>query len=92
MIVRKFQPNPLNVFDLRTINHCPPHFFVVDFDIVCQNKKISDWIWENLTGRFYLGDHYQREKKESYMIKRAGFEIHSEASYFALILPDLNRN
>jgi hypothetical protein len=93
--VRKYQPNPLNIFGLRELEHCPPHFFPVDFDLSCNPKKISDWIWENLEGRFYFGDTYgvdqNNRSSRTFLQKRAAFEIHSEASYFAMILSDLNK-
>ena len=50
------EPNPLNVFGLRKLDHCPPHFERVVFDIKTSEKQITDWIHENLSGRFYLGD------------------------------------
>jgi hypothetical protein len=91
--VKKYQPNPLNTFDLRRLDHCPPHFFAVGFHISVTEKKLSDWIWENLSGRFYLGDTYvlSDDVKSTVLVKRAAFEIHSEGSYFAMFLPDLNK-
>ena len=90
-----YQPNPLNTFDLRRLEHCPPHFAVVDFSISCNEKKIQDWIWANLSGRFYLGDYYastnQDTKPRTVLQKRAAFEIAGEASYFALFLPEINK-
>jgi len=95
MTVKNNQPNPLNIFDLREVKQCPPHFYAVDFDLSTNEKKITDWIYENLTGRFFLGDYYGREigssRSGSFLRKRAAFEIHSEASYFAMFLPDLNK-
>lgn len=80
---------------LRQISYCPPHFYAVDFNLSAAEKRISDWIWENLNGRFFLGDTYIVSKdnkgKFSTLQKRAAFEIHSEASYFAMLLPDLNK-
>lgn len=94
MIVN-YQPNPLNTFDLRELEHCPPHFSVVDFSISCHEKKLRDWIWSNLIGRFYLGDHYVNisngNKSVTVLQKRAAFEIAGEASYFALFLPEINK-
>lgn len=83
------EPNPLNLYDLRQVPHCPPHFYVVDFDISVGTKQISDWIFLNLAGRFYLGDVYKPE--DSRIQKRAGFEIPGEGSYFALCLHDINK-
>jgi len=91
MTVRQLVINPLNLFNLRRVNHCPPHFSAVDFDISTNEKKITDWIYENLQGRFYLDDHYVGVNGFKAIKKRAGFEIHGEASYFALILQDINK-
>jgi hypothetical protein len=95
MIVQKYQPNPLNTFLLRRLEHCPPHFAVVDFSLSTNEKRLSDWIWEHLAGRFFLGDSYISQgtgtDKRSVLSKRAGFEIPGEASYFALFLPELNK-
>ena len=91
--IKNFNPNPLNVHGLRVLGHCPPHFFVVDFDLTTAPKKVSDWIYENLSGRYYFGEVVGNNTAGSglTMQKRAAFEIHSEASYFALMLPDLNK-
>ena len=95
MTKQVYQPNPLNTFNLREVEHCPPHFYAVDFNLSTNEKKLRDWIWENLQGRFFLGDTYvvidrSDDKKISTLQKRAAFEIHGEASYFAMFLPDLN--
>lgn len=83
--------NPLNVFGLRRLDHCPPHFERVAFDIKSNEKKISDWIHENLTGRFWFGDVYQDgQSDKTSMCKCAAFEERSEASYFALCLDQIN--
>jgi hypothetical protein len=82
--------NPLTVFGLRRVDHCPPHFVTVEFDKHTEDKTITDWIWENLTGRFYYGDYYYANPTGSIsMQKRVGFEIAGEASYFSLILNTL---
>jgi len=87
------EPNPLTVFGLRRIeDHCPEHFVPVDFDIKCREKTILDWVWTNLSGRFYMGDHYYRNADGAIETKkRIAFEVPGEASMFALILDQLNR-
>jgi hypothetical protein len=93
------EANPLSVFGLRRLEHCPPHFTVVDFDIKAPEKHISDWIWENLIGRFYFDNVYQTTSTELInktsdnitICKRAAFEIPAEASYFSLILDTINQ-
>ena len=88
-------PNPLAVFGLRRVDHCPPHFYPVRFDSIADTKKITDWIWENLSGRFHFDDVYGpslTSPTNTIIQKCAAFEIHSEASYFALLLVDLNKH
>lgn len=74
--------NPLNVHGLRRVStHCPPHFVRVVFTSTSTSnqKKITDWIWENLHGRFYLA-----EDQQSNTI--AAFELPDESTFFSLTL------
>ncbi len=83
--------NPLNVFGLRRLSHCPPHFECVIFDNYITEKTISDWIYENLSGRFYVG--FQDTNSHGQPFQRqmvVGFEQPAEASYFSLFLPQMN--
>lgn len=85
------QPNPLNVFGLRQLEQCPPHFTIITFNLISSPKKITDWIYENLEGRFWIGDHYFKSEQGSiHSQKSVGFELASEASYFALMLDQIN--
>ena len=85
--------NPLAVFGLRELDHCPPHFIPVDFDCKTNDKTITDWIWNNLDGRFYFGDYYYKSDEGNVnLTKRAAFESPGEASMFALILDQINRH
>ena len=85
------EANPLAVFGLRQVEHCPPHFTKVDFDLRVNEKIISDWIWTNLSGRFWFDDYYYTTEGGSVNFRKcAAFEIPSEASMFALILDQIN--
>ena len=85
------QPNPLNVFGLRRVEVRPAHFTFINFDIRVPAKKISDWIFENLEGRFYFGDEYAVSEINTVVVqKTVGFERSAEASYFAFFLNQLN--
>jgi hypothetical protein len=80
-MLRHGEANPLSVAGLRKTKTCPPHFARVELPTSYYDeglKKIFDWIYENLEGRFCYG---QTEHLTSFI----GFEIHSEASYFALM-------
>jgi hypothetical protein len=77
--------NPLAVFGLRRIEHCPPHFTIAEFSARTSEKEYLDWIYTNLEGRFFFGDRYVlKDDKTVQMIKCAAFEIPGEASYFAI--------
>lgn len=85
--------NPLAVWGLRRLEHCPPHFTSVDFDLRCDEKSVTDWIWDNLSGRFYFGDIYRENPASSGIVvcKRASFEQGAEASFFGMMLDTINK-
>jgi len=89
-VLKHGEVNPLNVFGLRKLEHCPPHFEQVTFNPYVTEKHISDWIYENLSGRFYVGhrDIYNNRSQERHCV--VAFEQASEASYFSLFLPQIN--
>jgi len=83
--------NPLNVHNLRRLDYCPPHFVKLELDYYQYNDKdLSNWIYENLVGRFYLG--YADVPVAHSMSRRhiVGFEIPSEVSYMGLSLPSIS--
>lgn len=83
--------NPLAVFGLRRLDHCPPHFERVEFDSRVSEKDLADWIYTNLQSRFFLGDWYiSKADGGAHMVKCAAFESSGEASYFALQLDQIN--
>jgi len=89
-MLRYGEVNPLAVFGLRRVNHCPPHFTSVEFDARVGEKDLSDWIYTNLEGRFFLGDRYIIVEGAVTISKCAAFENPGEASYFALQLDRVN--
>jgi len=84
--------NPLNVHGLRRLEHCAPHFEKVFFELKSWDKTILNWIYENLEGRFFLGEHHVEEDGYLFLQKCAAFERHNEASYFTLMLDTFNKN
>jgi hypothetical protein len=91
--------NPLAVWGVRRLYHCPPHFVVIKLSPNTQSKEklMSDWIWVNFTGRFYLGPGWDllSENEGSPNVTQltfAGFEIPGEAMLFSLVAPDLIKN
>lgn len=93
-MIKHNEPNLLDVFGIRKLNHCPPHFEKVVFDLRTDIKGITDWIYENLSGRFYIGDAYipnPDDVKQMSIQKVVAFELHEEASFFGLFLPNINQ-
>jgi len=89
------EANPLNIFSLRQLTHCPPHFEQVQFDLYTGSKDITDWIYENLEGRFYIGQinvTRSDSSKPTFIKTVVGFEHSSEATYFSMFLPQINAN
>jgi hypothetical protein len=85
------EANPLAVFGLRQLDHCPPHFTRVVFDLKSPEKAITDWVWTNLTGRFWYGDWYHKDDQGNVNFQKCvAFEIPGEASMFALLLSEIN--
>ena len=91
-MIKYGEVNPLNVHGLRRLEHCPPHFTKVEFSIRTSEKDITDWIFENLEGRFWFGEQYFRTDGGSISYNKcAAFEEPAEASYFLLMLDTINK-
>ena len=87
------QPNPLNIHGLRELTWCPLHFTRVQFEPYITKKQVTDWLYENLEGRFYVGDIDVPRTPGGKPIDRnllVAFELPGEASYFSLILANIN--
>jgi hypothetical protein len=87
-------PNPLSVFGLRRVDHCPPHFTKILFDTYAQEKAFTDWIYSHLSGRFFYGDWFVESATpggKSAMTRCVAFEEPGEASMFSLIMDTINK-
>jgi hypothetical protein len=82
--------NPLNVLGLRRLEHCPPHFKKVVISLRVEEKRITDWVYENLSGRFWSGDVAQEVDGRTHKFFCLAFEKPSESSFFALHLDKIN--
>ena len=85
--------NLLNVHGLRKLAHCPPNFEQVTFEPYITEKQVTDWLYENLEGRFYVGNIDVARTPGGKPMDRnllVAFELPAEASYFSLVLPTLN--
>jgi hypothetical protein len=66
---------------LRQLDFWSAHLTVVDVSSIRNyEKRISDWIWKNTKGRFWIGDRYD-DRTWKFLV---GFEIPYEATYFNL--------
>lgn len=87
------EANPLNVFGLRELDFCPPHFQRVEFDQRTSDVVIKNWIYENLSGRFFHGQWVNQDADvvpTKTLSKCVAFEEHHEASYFLMNLETFN--
>jgi len=92
-MLRNGEANPLTVNGLREMGHCPPHFVQVKFDLRSSQKTISDWVWENFEGRFWLGDWFDiNDSGQCIMTSCVAFEIPGEASMFSLMLDQIQQS
>lgn len=92
-MIKYGEPNPLNIFNLRRLNYCSPHLEKVHFDSKVHDRVFVDWIYENLEGRFYLGDDIVEQSDGNIVVQKVvAFEIHSESTFFCFMLDKLNKS
>lgn len=82
--------NPLNLLEVREVLDPPPHFEYIytslrHYDI----DKIKHWIYQNLSGRFYIGESLELDDNQLTIKTKIGFEEPKEASFFLLACSDL---
>lgn len=66
---------------LRQLDFFSPHLTVVDISSQKRNeKRITDWLWSNTNGRFWIGSQ-EIDKELKFIV---GFEIPYEATFFSL--------
>jgi hypothetical protein len=89
--VKLKDPNPLDVLSKRRVAYCPPHFETTNVNKSYNlENAISEWIIENLKGRFYIGNNVDLDKSNNVKsVYTIGFENASEMSYFMLACPHL---
>ena len=72
--------NPLAVFGLQRVTHILPHFTKCVFQLSYSEKRISDWLYENVEGRFFAG-YIVISNERQYCV---AFEEPIEATMFAM--------
>jgi hypothetical protein len=90
MAIKHGKPNPLNFFDLRRVNFLSPHFRVSTIDKYNPNliKNFDNWIKNNLTGRYYIGQGIDLDTGNNIVYTtEIGFETEKELSFFTIACP-----
>lgn len=87
-------PNPLDVFEMRRVKFCPPHFTTTNikkrYNI---ETAIAEWIDSNLSGRYYIGQNIELDADNNLsQVYTLGFESPKECSFFMLACPFLKYN
>jgi len=87
--MNKLKVNPLNIFDIRRVQFPAHHFFYTDEVSTTNLKKIDDWIYRHLKGRYFTGDGIVLHNNTIEYIHKIGFEVEKELSFFKLACPHL---
>lgn len=90
-MIKEFEPNPLNVFGIRRVDHCPPYFESMNVPLQYNlQDSIIKWIETNLKGRYYVGKTVDLvDNKIQSNLFKISFEDEKEMSYFILACPHL---
>lgn len=88
------QINPLGILGMRRVDFCPPHFSTTNLPKIYNiEKAISEWIDDNLNGRYFIGSNIVLDEKDSMkIVYTVGFEENKELSFFMLACPFLKYN
>jgi len=79
--------NPLNVTGQREFSYLAPHLVAIYFDRRCTELDLKNWIWANLSGRFWMGTVMTDSNDLQACV---AFENPAEAGYFSLLLDKIN--
>ena len=86
----KIKTNPLDILGIRRVNFCPPNFETVNLEKTYNIEAvISDWIEDNLSGRYFLGENVTIQNDSIVSVTTVGFEDTKEMSFFMLACPHL---
>lgn len=86
----KLKTNPLDVLGIRRVNFCPSTFETIDLEKTYNIEAVlSDWIEDNLSGRYFLGENVSLKNESISSVTTVGFELTKEMSFFMLACPHL---
>jgi hypothetical protein len=91
MALKNGKVNALNALDLRKVSFPAHHFH---YTILPKYNPISSsnldkWIYQNLNGRYYVGQYLSIIDNTLVYTTRIGFEQEKELSFFRLACPHL---
>jgi hypothetical protein len=92
MAIKNGKPNPLNFLDLRRVDFPARHFHFTTLEKYNPTliKKIDDWIYTNLNGRYYVGQGIALDRNNTIVyVTKIGFEQEKEMSFFLLSYSNL---
>jgi len=92
--MKKLEPNPYNVFEVRRLNYPPFHFEYASIPMRRYNigEAVSKWVETHLKSRYYLGKELTILDGTDGIAMKIGFENPKEMSYFMLACPHLKYN
>lgn len=92
MAIKNGKPNPLNLLDLRRVDFPARHFHYMTTPRYTPSlvKAIDNWIFNNLNGRYYVGQSIALDANNSIIyVTKIGFEQEKEMSFFLLTYSNL---
>jgi hypothetical protein len=91
MSIKNGKVNPLNVLGERKCSFPAHHFSYVTINkyTPAYTALLDRWIYENLNGRYYIGQGIDILDNTVVYTTQVGFELDKESSFFSLACPHL---
>lgn len=91
MTIKNNKINPLNALGIRKTNFPAKHFHFITLEKFNLNylKLLESWIFNNLNGRFYIGQDLILVDNQYLYAVKIGFEQEKEVSFFRIACPHI---
>lgn len=89
MALKNGKPNALNALGIRKVAFPAHHFYyttVPKYNLSVY-ENINAWIYQNLNGRYYIGQAIELIDNSIVYVTKIGFEQEKELSFFNLACP-----